>query len=465
MTNVMTHRLAAFLLSTLWLAYAAVALAAQPAGVVGEVTFVQGIATAQAPGATPRFLQKGEPLHEGEVVNTGGQGFALIEFKDGTKFTLRPNTSFAIERYNQTAGSESAAFKLLKGGLRAITGALSKRNPNALEITTTTATIGIRGTSFDARLCESECSEEQARAPRKAPAIKTDLIVARVAVLKGSAQAVPAAGEPRVLVEGSALFNGDSVRAAKASHAVIAFRDQSKVTVIADSEFKLEDVRFSGPRAEGGNFAVRIVRGGVRALTGLLARQNPKAVNFGITNAVIGLRGTGFDGYMGEHCPAGQSCAPAAFNNTWQSATELKVGDQALPVDEGQTGIYVPSTGLLTHIETPPVFVDPDAPRPDEVPVDFDTLFASRQLDSPGPGLHLGMRGVGETILRGPGGSIYLAGDEAGWLPAGEDVPVRISPNWAVIMNSGLPAPEAFDARTTRVLELLNPGDVICEIR
>ena len=130
-------------------------------------------------------------------------------------------------------------------------------------ITSGNATIGIRGTSFDARRCESECAEEQAKSPRRAPTATTDLVIARIAVLRGTAQAVPAGGEARTLSEGSALFNGESVRTSKASHAVIAFRDQSKVTVIADSEFKLEDVRFSGARGQGGNFAVRILRGGV----------------------------------------------------------------------------------------------------------------------------------------------------------------------------------------------------------
>src|SRR5688572_24780194 len=100
MKNVMTRYLAALsFLSLLCLAFVAPASAAQlAAAAIGDVTFVQGVATAQTPGAPPRFLQKGEPLYEGEVVNTGGQGYAIIAFKDGTKFTLRPNTSFVIER-------------------------------------------------------------------------------------------------------------------------------------------------------------------------------------------------------------------------------------------------------------------------------------------------------------------------------------------------------------------------------
>lgn len=441
--------------------------ASAPGPPVGEVTFVQGVATAQRPGAPPRFLQKGEPLFEGEVINTGGTGYTVIGFQDGTKFTLRPNTSFAVERFQQGGTTkESASFRLLKGGMRAVTGLIAKREPSAMQVNTATATIGIRGTSFDARLCEAECAAEQARgAQRKPAAAPPDPVVARIALLTGSAQAIATGGQARALAEGSALFNGDTVRTEKASHAVLAFRDQSKVTVIAESEFKLEDVRFTGPSSDSGNFTVRIVRGGVRALTGLLGKSNPKAVNFGIATAVIGLRGSGLDASLAPLCPPAGECAPAILLTTWQDETELRIGDRVLPVVEGQTGSFTPSSDTLTLVPKPPPFIDPIAPRPDGVPVNFNALFATVTLDAPGPGLHVGMRGEGETVLTGAGGSINLAGDEAGYLGAGQDLPVRVTPNWATIMNGNLPAPEAFDARSTRVLELLNPGDVICEIR
>lgn len=446
----------------------AVARAAEPsAAAVGEVLLVQGVATANRPGTTPRFVQRGETLHEGEVVSTGATGYTVIAFKDGTKFTLRPNTSFTIERYQHGAGKDSAVFRLLKGGMRAITGLISKRDPDAMQINTTTATIGIRGTSFDARLCEAECAAEQTRAPSKPGAATADRPVARVVRIVGTAQAIATAGQPRPLGNGSALFNGDSVRTDKASHVLLAFRDQSKVTVIADSEFKLEDVRF-GPSPETGNFAVRILRGGVRALTGLLGKSNPKAVNFGVTTAVIGLRGSGWDAYIAPFAPAGQASAPAAFANTWLGATDLRVGDRTEPVDEGQTVVYTPSLDSFTRLAETPPFPDPAAVRPDTVTdIDFEALFREVVVELPGPGFHVGMRlengqRVGEVVLRGPDGILYLAGEEGGWLPEGQGQPIRTNPNWASRMNSDLPAPETVGTGTR--LEIRNPGGVICEI-
>ena len=193
------------LISLLWLALmlmAGSASAAAPsaaAGPIGEVAFVQGVATAQRAGEGPRFLAKGEALHETDTVSTGAKGFALITLKDGTKLTLRPNTVFSLDRFRHDAGEESALFKLVKGGVRALTGLVGRRNPRGVEFTTATATIGIRGTSFDARLCEGDCAEEQRRVARKTREVHPELIVARVAVLSGTATAIGPDGQTRNL--------------------------------------------------------------------------------------------------------------------------------------------------------------------------------------------------------------------------------------------------------------------------
>jgi hypothetical protein len=290
-------------------------------------------------------------------------------------------------------------------------------------------------------------------------------VVARVAVMSGSATAIGPDGQTRNLNEGSALFSGDSVRTAKGSHAVLGFRDQTKVTVIADSEFKLEDVRFAGAQSEGGSMVTRIVRGGVRVLSGLLAKRNPKAVNFGISTAVIGLRGTGFDAFLAEHCLAPQDCAEAAIVNTWQEIVDLAARERSLEIGTGRTGIYMPTRDLLTLLDAiPQVIIQEPAPRPDGVDIDFDALFAALEIDRVGRGLFVGMR-EGDIILRGPDGLIFLSRDEAGFLQDGQGRPVRITPFPLFMLNDPVPTPESFDERSFRLLELLNPGDVICEIR
>jgi hypothetical protein len=143
-----THRLI-----LAWVVLALCMMAATPAFAqqVGEVVYAQGLTSVQRPGEDPRFVQKGDVLNQGDVISTSNRGYAVVSFRDGTKITLRPGTTFAIEKFSHGAGEESALFRLVKGGVRALTGLISKRNRQGMQFTSRTATMGIRGTSFDAR--------------------------------------------------------------------------------------------------------------------------------------------------------------------------------------------------------------------------------------------------------------------------------------------------------------------------
>ncbi len=50
---------------------------------------------------------------------------------------------------------------LLKGGLRTIMGAIGKRKPDACQMRTTVATIGIRGTHFCVLFCQADCQNQR----------------------------------------------------------------------------------------------------------------------------------------------------------------------------------------------------------------------------------------------------------------------------------------------------------------
>ena len=130
---------------------------------VGEVKYARGAVTVQQEdGSGARLVGKGNPIAEGEVIKTGNRSFAIISLADNTRMTLRPGTSFAVEQMNaKKDSSANAILRLFKGGLRAITGFISKNNPDGYRLRTSVATIGIRGTEFDARICDADCGEEK----------------------------------------------------------------------------------------------------------------------------------------------------------------------------------------------------------------------------------------------------------------------------------------------------------------
>jgi hypothetical protein len=63
---------------------------------------------------------------------------------------------FEVKQYSQKDGN--IALSLLKGSLRAITGLVAERNPTLYHMDTVVATIGIRGTSFQATFCAQSCN-------------------------------------------------------------------------------------------------------------------------------------------------------------------------------------------------------------------------------------------------------------------------------------------------------------------
>ena len=435
---------------------------------VGEITYAHGLTSVQQPGEEPRFVQKGDPLIQGDVISTSARGFAVVTFRDGTKITLRPGTTFAIDRFSHGAGDEAAFFRLLRGGMRAFSGLVSKRNPEGMQVTSGTATMGIRGTSFDARQCEGDCAEELKATRGKTPPPPAQ-IVARLVVVSGTVSVIGVDGQSRTGIKGTPLINGEMVRTSAASYAVIAFRDESKVTVIASSEFKLENVRFSGAKSDSGNFVVRVVRGGARALTGLLGKSQPQNVQINMVTAVVGIRGTGLDGMFGQDCISPDRCAEGAFVHTWEGSVALEAGGRSLLIPAGQTGVFNPQFDRLALVETRPQFmIDEPSPRPDTVEVDFSNLFAATTLDAIRAGLYVAVR-AGHVAFAGSAGAIDLGTGEAGHLGEGMTTPVRLTEQPSFLVTDPYPAPEQFDEKTIRLLEVLNPGgnagDVICEVQ
>ncbi|MFO0520733.1 MAG: FecR domain-containing protein [bacterium] len=441
---------------------------AAPEASVGEVTFAQGAVSAQRKGEPARFLIQGDAIGQGEVISTSARGFAQIGLRDGTRMTLRPNTQFAVTQFSQRPGEENIAMQLLRGGLRAITGLVSKAGPDRLRLQTSTATIGVRGTGFDARLCEGECRTEQ-RAARAAPqALPQESVIARIGAISGSAVAINATGTPRPLTLDAALFTGETVRTAAGSWVVLAFRDRSVITLSAASDLRLEDVRFRPQQPGQESFVVRLLTGGLRALTGQIAARNPRSVRFQTTTATIGVRGTGLDMRLAEHCIASECSPQSTFAFVWSQSIVFFVDPAEVDIPLDRAGVFNPGTRQVLLLEAvPDFFRNETAPRPDQVKIDFERLFALAAFEDAPPGLYVGVRD-GNVSLLGPDGVVDLGPLESGFLGEGSRRPVRFASLPAFLFNDPFPTPDIPGSKV-RVLPLIGlgreAGSTACEVR
>ena len=127
----------------------------------GTLTHLSGKVSVQKADGSVVAGAAGVQVVQGDTVITGANGFVRMELSDGGEMVIRPDTQLKIENYRYSKESpeeDSFIFRTIKGGFRAITGLISKRgNRDAYKAHTATATIGIRGTQYDMRVCQANC--------------------------------------------------------------------------------------------------------------------------------------------------------------------------------------------------------------------------------------------------------------------------------------------------------------------
>jgi len=120
-----------------------------------NVDFAAGSVMAVNSVGVQRPLSKGAEIGNGDTIRTGEGGRAQVRFSDGALVSLQPQTEFRIDNYQYSGKAdepEKGFFSLLKGGLRTITGLVGRSNRDNYKMSTSVATIGIRGTGYAAGL-------------------------------------------------------------------------------------------------------------------------------------------------------------------------------------------------------------------------------------------------------------------------------------------------------------------------
>ena len=125
----------------------------------GTIIQLSGTLSVKRGDGSVRILSMKSEVIPGDTLETQKDSYAQIKFTDGAAITLKPNTLFTVAAYSFVEAKpqeDSVVFSLLKGGIRAVTGLISKRGAqDAYKMNTATATIGIRGTTFDADDCKT----------------------------------------------------------------------------------------------------------------------------------------------------------------------------------------------------------------------------------------------------------------------------------------------------------------------
>lgn len=165
---------------------------------------------------------------------------------------------------------------------------------------------------------------------------------ARVEFAFGNVVAVTATGSQRELTRGSELQPGEAIRTGDNARAQLRFSDGGMMSLQPQTEFRIDEYRYSGKTdgSEKGFFS--LIKGGLRTITGAIGHGSRDNYRVNTPVATIGIRGTEYS---------------AAFTGGTDGVLNLATGEGAVEIcNAGGCVIVASGESAIVTGTTPPKF-------------------------------------------------------------------------------------------------------------
>jgi hypothetical protein len=165
---------------------------------VGTVTHLSGVLVAKKADGATRLLGVKSSVAEGETLITEQATYARVKFADDGEVVLRPSSQLKIDSYQYRSAEpqrDNVLLSLLKGGLRSVTGLIGKRSRDNVKFSTSTSTIGIRGTHFGMLLCQNDCGAIPTPSGPPQNGLHVDVVDGSIILSNNAGQQVLIAGQ------------------------------------------------------------------------------------------------------------------------------------------------------------------------------------------------------------------------------------------------------------------------------
>jgi hypothetical protein len=179
-----------------------------------------------------------------------------------------------------------------------------------------------------------------------------NLIIGSVFSLQGQGWIIHSDETRDKIAAGVSLKQGDSIHTAPQSSVEVRFLDGSSVMVKPSSQVNIEQYRWD-EKSKSGISILEFVKGAFRAISGLIAKDNPDNYEFITPVATIGVRGTDFGARRCEH----HTCVTQTGGNSLTLSQGVYIG-----VLDGQ--IAVRSNGSETLVSAGNAVFQKDANSP-----------------------------------------------------------------------------------------------------
>lgn len=165
-------------------------------------------------------------------------------------------------------------------------------------------------------------------------------IAGNVQFVHGSVQLVNSAGQTHALQKGDAVHESDTVSTAKDASAQIKMRDGGYIVIRPDSQLKFDSFIFSGEEDGTEQSFFSLLKGGIRAITGLIGQRNKKSYRITTPESTIGIRGTDHETFV---VTAGSPLAAVAPLGTYNKVNR---GETTITTDKGTISVLPNQMGF-----------------------------------------------------------------------------------------------------------------------
>lgn len=160
-----------------------------------------------------------------------------------------------------------------------------------------------------------------------------------VQFVSGNVQGINAAGQAHVLQKGDAINENDTVATGKDASAQIKMRDGGLIAVRPDSKLKFDSFVFSGEQDGSEKSIFTLLRGGMRAITGLVGQLHKANYRVNTISSTIGIRGTDHEIYVVVPGSALAATVPTGTYNKVNTGGTVMTTDQgAINIEPNQMG-------------------------------------------------------------------------------------------------------------------------------
>ena len=166
-----------------------------------------------------------------------------------------------------------------------------------------------------------------------------------VTQLSGTLSVKKSDGSVRILSQKSAVDSGDTLNTERDSYAQIKFDDGGQLTLKPNTTVKIESFRFAAERPQDDSFVYGLLKGGLRAVTGLVGKRSKENYQLETATATIGIRGTTLtaDDCLNNRSGDCQRLDAGVYVGVADGEVIVRNGQGELGLAAGQFGLVAPN--------------------------------------------------------------------------------------------------------------------------